>query len=538
MREWTNEELYQEQLRLEEEAHDQGMTKYWHTVDVAKAKERQSETTPVYTILQQSVSKVAQTIVTKCANSKAQKAGIAVKALKNIHPEMAALIALRVVMDGISGDRPFTRLAAAIGERIEDEARFTALGQKIMHRILPVIKHKTSYTHRHIAAVHYANDDYSDNWAEWRRQIIQDKKLTIHVGTFLIDCIVEATGYISVANVKSGAKTLTKTVKPSPELLKWIDERNTILCEFFPQHMPMVYPPKPWTNYTSGGYYSEHIPQLPFVKTRWIEHRCHLRLDTTVKQMEAVYTGVNTVQNTPWRINTTVLDTLTELFFNHSTLAGLPYQETIEPPVCPICGMAVETPHPCFETNPKALEKWKRRKMNWHKKLIANRSISELIARTISTAKKFKDYPALYFPYNCDFRGRIYSIPEHLHPQASDYAKGLLEFAEGKKISTPEALEWLKIAGANHRGIDKVAFAARTAWVDDNEQMFRAIAADPLSNIQWTEADEPFQFLAWTLDYVGYLNDPENYLSHAVISMDGSCNGLQHFSALLRDPIG
>ena len=160
---------------------------------------------------------------------------------------------------------------------------------------------------------------------------------------------------------------------------------------------------------------------------------------------------------------------------------------------------------------------------------------------TLATAEKFADYPAIYFPHNCDFRGRIYAIPENLHPQGSDSAKGLLEYAEGKTIDTHEALLWLKIAGANHSAegkIDKASFAARAAWIDAHEQEICAIAADPIENTQWTKADEPWQYLAWCCDYAAYLAAPENYKSHAVVAMDGSCNGLQHYSAMLRDPDG
>jgi DNA-directed RNA polymerase len=65
-----------------------------------------------------------------------------------------------------------------------------------------------------------------------------------------------------------------------------------------------------------------------------------------------------------------------------------------------------------------------------------------------------------------------------------------------------------------------------------------AAAENPLDVRWWEEADAPLQFLAWCLEYRDWQNSSGVFMSHLPISMDGSCNGLQHLSALLRDEIG
>ena len=541
MRDWTKRELFEEQQRLERLAHNHGMRKYWHTVKRAKENHDESGTLPAQTIIKTSLQRVADEIVAKCAKSTGQRSGIAAQYIRPLRPEIVALITLRVVMDGISSPRPLTAIANAIGTRVEDEARFTAIGDETLRKILPAIKHKSDYVHRHLAASKYAKIDYADGWQSWNKTADDVMKIRTHVGIFCIDALMTATGLITMVTQQTGTNKTTNTIVATEETLKWIRQQHTELLELFPEHEPMVYPPRPWTDFNHGAYYTDHIPQMPFVRTRWTAHKDILRAPETIKDMKEVYDGVNAIQNTAWRINPVVLATLEHYYTNKIAAAGLPYQDTIEPPRCPLCGGVVENPHPCFEHDKKALEKWKKQKLRYHKTVLKNDSLVELIGRTIATAKKFVYYPAIYFPYNCDFRGRIYAIPENLNPQASDYSKGLLEFAEGKKITTPEALNWLKIAGANHwgnDGLDKKPFATRCAWVDAHEAEIRAIASDPLENTSWAEADEPWQYLAWCLDYSAYLADPENYESRAVVAMDGSCNGLQHYSAMLRDPIG
>lgn len=68
--------------------------------------------------------------------------------------------------------------------------------------------------------------------------------------------------------------------------------------------------------------------------------------------------------------------------------------------------------------------------------------------------------------------------------------------------------------------------------------MICAIASDPIANRQWTEADNPFQFLAWCFEFAQLVAMPDSFRSHLALGQDGSCNGLQHFSAMLRDEVG
>ena len=61
---------------------------------------------------------------------------------------------------------------------------------------------------------------------------------------------------------------------------------------------------------------------------------------------------------------------------------------------------------------------------------------------------------------------------------------------------------------------------------------------DPFGFRWWTEADEPWQFLAFAYEFVAFCDQGYGFLSNLPVMVDGSNNGLQHFSAILRDPIG
>ena len=66
-----------------------------------------------------------------------------------------------------------------------------------------------------------------------------------------------------------------------------------------------------------------------------------------------------------------------------------------------------------------------------------------------------------------------------------------------------------------------------------------AFAYDPLSVRRfWDEADKPWMFRAACKEWTRYREEGPGFLSHLAISMDGTCNGYQHLSAMGRDPIG
>ncbi len=64
-------------------------------------------------------------------------------------------------------------------------------------------------------------------------------------------------------------------------------------------------------------------------------------------------------------------------------------------------------------------------------------------------------------------------------------------------------------------------------------------AKNPIDGLRfWEEADDPWQFLAACFEWLGYKEQGETFISHLPIALDGTCNGLQNFSAMLKDEVG
>lgn len=158
----------------------------------------------------------------------------------------------------------------------------------------------------------------------------------------------------------------------------------------------------------------------------------------------------------------------------------------------------------------------------------------------LDQAEKFQDFEKIYFPYNMDFRGRAYPIPPHLSNVGSDLCRGMLSFAEAKPLG-PRGLYWLKVHLANLAGMNKMSFDARALLIEKHMDKVRCSAEDPFAGERWwISLDDPFQGLATCKEIIKAIDsgDPESYLCSLPVHMDGSCNGLQHYAALGRDPVG
>jgi DNA-directed RNA polymerase len=96
---------------------------------------------------------------------------------------------------------------------------------------------------------------------------------------------------------------------------------------------------------------------------------------------------------------------------------------------------------------------------------------------------------------------------------------------------------------ANNYGEDKISFVDRIKWVEDNTIDILECANDFMFNDFWTKADKPFLFLMGCKEWAKVIKarnsgDPLNFISTMPCGFDGSCNGIQHYSALFKDPVG
>jgi len=349
----------------------------------------------------------------------------------------------------------------------------------------------------------------------------------VQIGTRCIETFIESSGLVEKILIRHPVtKKDNYQLCATQVLQEWLAKAHSD-CELLePVHFPMIITPTDWTSPVGGGFLTnKQTLQYGLMKTR--NNHELLRLDKG--DMSRVYAAINTIQHTQWRINRRVYEAMSQVW-NVGGRAGLPDKELPELPR--------KTWEKTVKPTKQELLAWKKVATSIHEKHARERSKRIAIEIKLYLAKKMLSEPRLYFVWTLDWRGRMYPVQQFVNPQTDDSGRALLEFSEGKPLG-PDGAFWLAIHGANTFGYDKASFEERVAWVIENEPAILGSAEDPMSLISWWEqADDPFQFLAFCMEWEGYRKEGDGFVSHLPVSLDGSCNGLQNFSAMLRDEVG
>jgi DNA-directed RNA polymerase len=523
-------DLYETQIALEEESRSMGIARFQENLAKSREGGRESGTYYGNALMRRSIAPLADAIrafVIDANSGTVGRRNVAVKFIEEVDPEVLALLTCRVVMDRLTRGATLVSITANLGGAVEDELMFTAFEDEAKG-LFRTVKENARGSMRHRRTVlNYAYGKFIGTWDKWT---VNDRVL---VGTKLVDLMIETLGFITINTIYKNGKAVV-TVNPTQELLDWVDKTEENASALQPYFMPMVVKPRPWEDSVGGGYLLPCRNPLTLVKTR---NRAYLEeLSSIPDQLAPVLEAVNAVQETAWQINKKVHEVVNHFWESEEGIAGLPsgIQRVIRP--CPLPKDLAREDR--TEEQSEELRIWKREAAEIHayNAKVTGRRMGA--SRTLVLANKFAAFDAFYFPYQLDFRGRVYAITHFLTPQGEDLSKGLLRFAEGKPIGNGTGPGWLAIHGANVFGNDKVSLTERIDWVEENEARILSCANDPKGDLWWSEADKPWSFLAFCFEWASYLENGADHITHLPIAQDGSCSGLQHFSAALRDKVG
>lgn len=453
----------------------------------------------------------------------------AVKWCKKVGPDVTAYLVLKTVLDSIHLRTNIRDAARRISGLMLDELRYRRFQEEVPHVFEYKLKsfHTSSYTHmaRSMAAsMGKANVNLDDLQMSDTQRIV--------VGSKLIDLLMEATGLIQVEeelgiNARGKRRKKNILLVATPDTLEWIAKHNDALALQQPLVFPMVVPPLDWAPNSPGGF--RFALREKFSIVRKVKDAGYMHGSGPV-----VYNTLNRLQQTAWKINAPIYHTITKIIEAGGLLGGLPRSEDESMPTRPLD----------IATNPDSRKQWRREAHRAKNRNHARRQQALALSRVRSAAQRVVGEAAIYFPYSLDFRGRLYPIATYLTPQGDDVSRGLLTFADGKPLDEA-GIRWLAIHGANCLGkspqgikFSQQTLDDRVQWIVTNSKLILDAAANPLTSTWWHDAEKPFQFLAFCCEWAGLIqarSEGSMFISTLPCAMDGSCNGLQHFSALLCD---
>ncbi len=450
--------------------------------------------------------------------------------LKQLAPEKAAYFILRSIFRHFVKGEYIQNICSEAGKVIEDELKFSKFHEQqgeYYTKIIKDFKRKGTKNYRHMSRVLTKKaTEKNIGWKEWTMT------QKISVGLALLKIVIDSTDLVHKRNIISRKKKTKVILVPTQTALDWIMDYNLTMSLLKPHIAPCVIEPDDWTSIDQGGFYSPQLRTLyPLIKTRSVQHRKMLE----PKHLKTMIESVNIVQRTPWKVNTDILEVL-KIVWEKNLNIGIPNSEPIIIPEAPV-PPGVKPVDMSIDQQEK-FKAWRHEASELYTLETQRVSKCLQILRVLQMAGDYKAYQKFWFTYHCDFRGRIYPSTGSFSPQGPDYARALLLFSNGKKIGARGGY-WLKIHGANCYGIDKESYNERIKWIDSHSKNILAAASDPIGNRDsWASAEKPFQFLAFCFEYKRYMEQGDDLVSYLPISVDGSCNGLQNFSAMLRDKVG
>jgi DNA-directed RNA polymerase len=511
------------QILLERLMSDMGRDRYWYKVNANARFNHATRSPATRYLLREAVAKTTKAVKSWRASVLAGEGRMGARwhdLVADITPGVIALLAVRNVLD-ISA-RPMGAAAAAhaIGSAVEEEVNFMAMRDTAPHVWADLKKRlkSTGDRRRRSKLVKKAAASMVLRLVKW------DRAQCIGLGTTLIELVVLATSLVELQKVYGRNRHCKVLVVPTLDTLQWIERAHEEHEVLFPFYLPTIEPPVAWENPYDGGYHTNILFRSPLVKTR---SRATLALlSANSGKMREVYSAINSIQDTAWEINPVVFEVAQHFWKSGIALAGIPERVDDPLPIKPGEGATDEE-----------LTAWRHEYRARRLRVLQARSNRVLAGKCMFMAEKFKDIGVFYYPHMLDFRGRAYPTPFFLQPQGSSLARGLLRFAVGGPLRTPEQQQWFLIHGANCFGVDKVSFEARVEWVYTHAAQILAVHRDPVDCRWWTDASKPWEFLAWCLEFAEWQEDPA-YESKIPVAMDGSNNGLQLYSLLMRDPVG
>lgn len=518
----TTEQLAR-QLQRELDARSEAIKRLRERTRAAEDRQYASSTVYGSAFIKQGLEGITNEIagkISRISQGWATDKAAAVVMIKDCDPAVLALITAKCVLDvlGVRGTEclKYPVVTQMIGDKIHDQIMLDDFQRKY-----PILfGDAKSLVHAH-KGYRYKVQRYT---SVMRKNGIDRLKWTTSVkhlvGGWLFDRLVEATGWVTVKQVFTSRTSSQNTLVYHPEFLK----AKVALMEqaeaFAGCMWPMLCEPNDWGVRTMGGYLTNDLRRLTSLIRTGVSRKKRgsppLAPDSTALVM------LNRLQKVPYRINGRVLELANFCMERRLRVGKFRAEEPSPPPSKP-------EPWETAAIEDKLAYKKARTEIEDMNAALAQKNYRTTEA--LYVANKYKG-EVFWVPWSFDFRGRVYPIPTSLSPQGTDFDKSLIYFEEEGPVNE----WWLAFQVATTYGLDKAPMDERIDWVNKNHDFLTQIATDPEGTVGlWETAEEPWCFIAASIEYNECVIKGSKKTSGLPVSVDATCSGLQHLSALALD---
>lgn len=226
--------------------------------------------------------------------------------------------------------------------------------------------------------------------------ILDDDSFYSILGAKLIE-ILEATEMLKKTLKRKALKESFWILEIQEASLINVIQKHKIFA--IPTSLPMIVKPKPFGENLQGSYL---LNDIEYVEDIFIEKKGH-SVTSKLDPINKIYHMINNVSQTPFKINTTLLD-----FIQNNDK----YNLLLDP--------NADTP---FENVAKRTKYQETQYRGYNSKVVLQETILEIV-------NFFKNINEIYFPVRLDQRGRLYTGPNYFNYQSNQLSRALLLFAK------------------------------------------------------------------------------------------------------------
>lgn len=255
-----------EQIELEYQMVQSGISRYNKNLEDLISKDLGSKTKHGRTIVKGILEPVMKGIEEVNAEQRSGKPLKFQQKTRGCDAGIIAYLSLVTLIDHMVRKPTLLGVAKFIGIQVETQMRLDKWLQhdkQLATNIIGLANKKSDkgFDHKRYGLDHKMRSDGLDipHWSNDSR---------ILVGMKLVDIIIKETGIVKLEK-KATKKKTTYLVVPTPETEEWVQAFNDTNSVALPRYSPCIVEPRDWDGFWGGGYYSEHINKLPFVRV-WV----------------------------------------------------------------------------------------------------------------------------------------------------------------------------------------------------------------------------------------------------------------------------
>lgn len=465
--------------------------------------------------------------------------------VREVGTDLCAVICIRVALGLIGHNRrtgnksefeplaqEYIQLAGSDAEVEHMFHKLTLAAPGYMHRVESSLADTNTRSKSHRRRTFTAS---ANNVGLSTADVVWSNQESTGVGRILLETAV-STGIIVLGKQPKTRGHEWVVVRLAPEIVDRIDSLVSTM-RAFTKYPPMLTPPKLHTTetlYAGASYLTDGMAKTCGtirLRSRRGDHRKWIRNNIS----DTVLNAANIAAHQGYVVDTETLSILRDLFAqgNVQGICGIPSATPVVVPEYPMeRGWDQEDP-----TMQDIHGAWKARAKAAYSAERERKSHAVAFSQTMKYLREYSG-DTLYFPTYYDWRGRLY-FRSRINPQSTDVVKAALQFAN-KKALGKRGVYWLKAHIATCYGFDKKNFDARVLWTDSNMREIQDAVDNHIDSEFFRGADSPWCFFVAARELLRALatGNPEAWETGIPVAMDATCSGMQHLSAVLRDPVG